>query len=429
MLQKAGLIASFVAYAFNLLGELAWGSIETKYRQIQFLSRPPLTEHGEIRNIVIIGASYAGYYTARAIASNLPPKSPYRVVIIEPHSHFHFTWVLPRCCVVDQEHKAFIPYGPFLKGAPEGRVRWVRDRVAKVDRDGVWLEKSREQVPYAFLVIATGAGAAEGLPSRVAADSKAEGVALLQEMQRNIRQAHRLVVVGGGAAGVELAADAKHKYPEKHITLVHSRKALMHRFGPGLQAAALQGLEDLGVETILQERTATSSIVEGHINLQSGRRIECDLLVNCTGQKPTSSFMAGLAPEAISPTGTIRTKPTLQIQDEKLPNVYVCGDVAAVGIDNPNARSAIRQGMVVGYNVVREATGGSPTRTYNPFWGEGVIKLTLGLDKSISHVSDGKTELWWQSKETNRELMFAEAWKHLSVKPFEDGDRAEKQVE
>ncbi|KAK8085119.1 Fe-regulated protein 8 [Apiospora hydei] len=429
MLQKAGLIASFVAYAFRLLGELAWESIENRYRQLHSLTRPPLTEHDEIRNIVIIGASYAGYYTARAIASNLPPKSPYRVVIIEPRSHFHFTWVLPRFCVVGQEHKAFIPYGPFLKGVPEGRVRWVRDQVAKVDRDRVWLEKSREQIPYAFLVIATGAGAAVRLPSRVAANTKNEGVALLQDMQRNIKEAQHLVVVGGGAAGVELAADAKHRYPEKHVTLVHSRKAVMHRFGPELQAAALQGLDELGVETILQERTATNSIVEGQITLQSGGRIKCDLLVNCTGQKPSSSFMAGLAPEAISPTGTIHVKPTLQIQDEKLPNVYVCGDVAAVGIDNPNARSAIRQGMVVGYNVVRAATGGSPTKTYKPFWGEGVIKLTLGLDKSISHVGDGKTELWWQSKERNLDLMSAEAWKHLSVKPFEDDDKSEKQAE
>ncbi|KAK8069048.1 FAD/NAD(P)-binding protein [Apiospora phragmitis] len=422
MLQKARLIVSFIAYVFKRIGELAWESIENRYRQIQFASQPPLTDHGEMRNIVVVGASYAGYHAARVIASSLPPNSPYRVVIIEPHSHFHFTWVLPRFCVVEQEHKAFIPYGPYLKGAPEGRVRWVHERVARVDRDSVWLEKSHDQIPYAFLVIASGAGAAEGLPSRVAADTKAEGMALLKDMQRNIKGAQHLVVVGGGAAGVELAADAKQKYPEKHVTLVHSRKAVMHRFGPELQAAALKGLENLGVVTILQERSASGSIVEGQITLQSGKRLQCDFLVNCTGQSPSSSFMAGLAPEAILPTGTIRVRPTLQIQDEKLPNVYVCGDVAAVGIDNPNARSAMRQGAVVGLNVVRAATGGSPTKTYKPFWGEGVIKLTLGLDKSISHVSDGKTELWWQSKERNLDLMSALGWRHLGAKPFDDDD-------
>ncbi|KAK7932457.1 hypothetical protein PG985_003169 [Apiospora marii] len=411
MLQKAGLIASFFAHVFHLLGELAWDSVENEYRQIQSASRPPPTKHDEIQNIVIIGASYAGYHAARVIASNLPPKSPYRVVIIEPHSHFHFTWVLPRFCVVEQEHKAFIPYGPYLKGSPEGRVRWVHERVAQVSRDSVWLEKSQEQIPYAFLVVATGSGATDGLPSRVAADTKAGGMALMQNMQRNIKQAQHLIVVGGGAAGVELAADAKQRYPEKHVTLVHSRKAVMHRFGPELQAAALRGLEDLGVETVLQERTASSSIV------------------NCTGQKASSSIMAELAPEAISPTGTIRVKPTLQIQDAELSNVYVCGDVADVGINNPNARSATRQAMVVGLNVVRAATGGSPTKTYKPFWGEGVIKLTLGLDKSISHVGDGDTELWWHSKERNLALMSAGAWKRLGAKPCEDNYESEKQVE
>ncbi|KAK7975583.1 40S ribosomal protein S4 [Apiospora arundinis] len=429
MLRKAELIASFIAHVLGFLGEAAWESLATKCRQLQLVSRSSLLpEHDGARNIVIIGASYAGYHAAQVIASKLPRNSPYHVVIVEPHSHFHFTWVLPRFCVVDQEHKAFIPYGPFLKDAPEGRVRWVHERVAKVGRDGVWLEKSQERIPYDFLVVATGSGATDGLPSRVTANTKAEGMALMQDMQQNIKEAQDLVVVGGGAAGVELATDAKQMYPEKHVTLVHSRKAVMHRFGPELQAAALQGLEDLGIETILQERTASSSIVDGHVTLQSGRRVKCDFLVNCTGQRASSGILTELAPEAISSTGAIRVKPTLQIQDDKLSNVYACGDVAAVGVDNPNARSAMRQGMVVGYNIIRAATGGSPTKTYKPFWGEGVIKLTLGLDKSIMHIDNGKTEMWWGTKETDLSLMSAEAWRRLGAKPFEDDDGPEKQV-
>ncbi|KAK8120661.1 hypothetical protein PG999_004781 [Apiospora kogelbergensis] len=430
MFRKSALIASFIVHVLGFVGEAAWETVVIKFRQIALLSRTPrFPELDEPRNIVIIGASFAGYYAAQVIASKLPPNSPYRVVIIEPHSHFHFTWVLPRFCVVDQEQKAFIPYGPLLKGAPEGRVRWVRERVAKVNRNGVWLEKSREQIPYDFLVVATGSGAAAGLPSRVPVDTKEEGTALLQDMQHNIKQAQHLVVVGGGAAGVELATDVKHMYPGKFVTLVHSRKAVMHRFGPELQAAALQGLKDLGIETVLHERTASSNIVDGQITLQSGRRIRCDFLVNCTGQRATSGIMTELAPEAISPTGAIRVKPSLQIQDDKLSNVYACGDVADVGIDNPNARSALRQGMVVGFNIVRAATGGSPTKTYKPFWGECVIKLTLGLDKSIVHIGNGKTELWWRSKEKDISLDAAGAWNHLGVKPFQDDDGLEKQVE
>ena len=67
------------------------------------------------RNIVIVGASYAGYHAARVLALSLPPQSDFRVVVVEPNSHFQFTWVLPRFSVVPgHDHKAFIPYGGYV---------------------------------------------------------------------------------------------------------------------------------------------------------------------------------------------------------------------------------------------------------------------------------------------------------------------------
>jgi apoptosis-inducing factor 2 len=72
-------------------------------------------------------------------------------------------------------------------------------------------------------------------------------------------------------------------------------------------------------------------------------------------------------------------KPSLQILDDLLPNVYICGDVAEAGTRNPNARAAMRQATIVADNVVSAATGRSPNFIYQPRWAEGVIKLTLGL--------------------------------------------------
>lgn len=39
----------------------------------------------------------------------------------------------------------------------------------------------------------------------------------LQSMQKSIEIANNVVVVGGGVAGVELATDAKFRYPHKHM--------------------------------------------------------------------------------------------------------------------------------------------------------------------------------------------------------------------
>lgn len=65
------------------------------------------------------------------------------------------------------------------------------------------------------------------------------------------------------------------------MTLVHSRKSLIHRFGKELQATALEGLETLGIKVILGKRVVSESIENGFFSLTSGTTIPCDLLV-CT---------------------------------------------------------------------------------------------------------------------------------------------------
>lgn len=229
-------------------------------------------------NIVVVGASFAGQQAARVLARSLPPDSTRRVVVVEPNSHFQFTWVLPRFCVLPggHEHKAFIPYGKFTE-APDGALTWIKDRVVEV-RDGeVVLGGSGETLPYEFLVLATGAAVKSGLPSRVNATEKEEGVKLLQGVQQKIADAQTVVVVGGGAAGVEVATDAKSLYPNKNIILVHSRSAVMHRFGKELQKAALEGLQGLGVEVILEDRVVEET--EASVTLKSGRKLNCNYFV------------------------------------------------------------------------------------------------------------------------------------------------------
>lgn len=72
-------------------------------------------------------------------------------------------------------------------------------------------------------------------------------------------------------------------------------------------------------------------------------------------------------------------KPTMQIMNQKLPNVYACGDVADTGVRNPNSRAAMSQAKIAADNVVLASLGKQPSYTYEHHWAESVIKLTLGL--------------------------------------------------
>lgn len=288
MLEKPVLVIQGIGFGLSQILAILRRSISFRLKLLRYSmsssSSSSAASSEKPRNIIVVGASMAGYSAARTLAQHLLPNSPYRVVVVEPRDHFHFTWVLPRFCVAEgHEHKAFIPYGGFLPaGALEadgGKVAWVQGRVARISRESVTLEGSDEEIPYEFMIVATGAGAADSLPSRVPTADKAEGMELLREMQRRIKASKNLVVVGGGAAGVELATDAKSKYPEKKVTLVHSRQSVMHRFGPGLQKAAMDGIKELGIECITGDRLVSEDKEKGIAVLKSGREIACDCLV------------------------------------------------------------------------------------------------------------------------------------------------------
>ncbi|KAH6984599.1 hypothetical protein BKA56DRAFT_717137 [Ilyonectria sp. MPI-CAGE-AT-0026] len=399
MLDKPVLFIKVVVYAFAHLGRVWQRAItRSSERWVALLSGGVKAAETRDLNIVIVGANFAGYQAARVLALNLPPNSRYRVVVVEPNSHFQFTWVLPRYCVAKgHERKAFIPYGPNLAGAPEGAVHWVKDRVTSLTKSHVKLQDSGEDIPYEYLIIATGSAVEEGLPSRTNATEKLESMKRLQAMQKSIEGANKIVVVGGGAAGVEVATDAKSMYPDKTIVLVHSRKACMHRFGEGLQKAAREGFEKLGVEVILDERVVGEDKEAGTVTLRSGRVIECDLFINCTGQKPASGILKDLAPETVTESGHIKVKPSLQIDNDEFPNIYACGDVADTKTPNPNGRSAYRQADVASDNVLLAIRGKKPRFTFETSFADGIIELTLGLvsfkllifDRNATNISLG----------------------------------------
>ncbi|KAI1117855.1 hypothetical protein F5Y14DRAFT_447797 [Nemania sp. NC0429] len=424
MFETTWLVIRAMGNIATFIGSLISRSVWLRMRRVrhQLISH---SSHKDIEpkqsNIVVLGASMAGYHAAKTIAESILPNSPYHVVVVEPHDHFHFTWVLPRFCVVEgHEDKAFIPYGPYLAGVPDGVLRWIQGRALRITKSSVLLS-SGEEVPYAFLVVATGAGATDALPSRVDTDDKTEGVAKLKDIQIRIKEARNLVVVGGGAAGVELATDAKSHYPEKTVVLVHSRDNVMHRFGPKLQNTAMDGLRDLGVKVITGDRLIGEDKEGGVVVLRSGKEIECDFLVNCAGQKPNSTLIAELSPKTITATGHVLVKPTMQIDDDSLPNVYLCGDIAETNTPNPNSRTARAQATIAADNIILGMDGHGPTYKYKPQWLEGLIKLTLALEKSVTHVGDfSGTELLFPAREKDVALMSAGAWKHMGGTPFQD---------
>ena len=199
----------------------------------------------------------------------------------------------------------------------------------KVQLDGT----ETDSIPFSYLVLATGTKLTP--PSNMLGSEKLDGVSYLRKHAEKLRDSNQLVVIGGGAVGVQLAIDAKELYPGKSVTLIHSRPQVMNRFHPKLHRLIEERCAELGIKLVLGARVklpANGYPTDGStfdVDLQNGDRVASDFAVICTGQTPQSQILESLSAKTINPQKFIRVKKTLQIDDEEHLNVFALGDIAA----------------------------------------------------------------------------------------------------
>ncbi|KAI1747245.1 FAD/NAD(P)-binding domain-containing protein [Xylaria castorea] len=361
-----------------------------------------------LKNIIVIGGSYVGAATTQGLANLLP--STHRVLLIEPHSHFHHLFAFPRFAILPtHEHKAFIPYtGTFAAAPSPERHHVVKARVSALYRDRVVLDRDWQgmrEIPFDYLVVATGTKLRA--PGTMHDDEKPLSVKYLQAYQQRLRDAKSVAIIGGGAVGVQMATDLKEIYPDKEVTLIHSRNQLMPVYHEKLDEIIKARFQELGVKLVLGSRV---TIPEGDfqrdnvsgkpitLSLQNGSTLQADVVIPATGQTPNTPFLSSLSASSenslINPAnGFIRVRPTLQFEDPAFPNLYAVGDVADSGAHKA-ARPGHAQAQVVAKNILDMVQGREPSAKIEV--APPAIHLTLGLSKNLiirnPDISKGETE-------------------------------------
>ncbi|KAJ4476478.1 hypothetical protein C8J55DRAFT_517114 [Lentinula edodes] len=354
-------------------------------------------------NIVVVGGSYVG----SKVVDDLIPlvHETHNIVLVEKSSHFKNIFAFPRLHAVSGfESKAFIPYTSeyfdeaYATLSPHKTHRCthiITGLVTSILSAEVVLEDGRT-IPYEYLVIATGTGQRTTLGlhnsnivnstlTKDTSNDKEKGLVHIHKWQADMKRANKIVVIGGGAYGVQLVTDIKtyKSTLSKNVTLVHSRAKLLHTFHHGLHAIAMEKMKEIGVDTILGQRAIRIEEVEGMfddsneilgvtrktpefiVHLSGGEQLRADLVITCLGGTPLSDPLRALAPAAVDPeTGYIRVLPTLQIASPNdhnatsnssytaYPNVFALGDVAHTGAHKA-ARPGHFQSGVVTRNIQR----------------------------------------------------------------------------
>ncbi|KAJ7058237.1 hypothetical protein C8F01DRAFT_1150131 [Mycena amicta] len=294
------------------------------------------------------------------------------------------------------------------------RVRLGEVTVALRNEEGQDIQEVT--IPWNMLVFAT--GCTQSAPGNV------QGIADLGAFQARIaaQTTQRIAVIGGGAVGVELSADIRTFFPDKELVRVYqSRERLLPAFGLRLGEHAEKVLGDLGVEVVCGQRPEI--LGEKTLRTKDGEE-EFDLIIPCTGQKPNSTLLKDIAPDAISnESGHILVQPTLQIltasESDALSRVFALGDVAQSG--GPKmARAAQFQTEIVIKNICALAKESQARHVYTPnHFFEGSIKLTLGRGRIVVYGEenvDGKGSVLLEAKQRDDESGVKMAWWRLSAK-------------
>jgi apoptosis-inducing factor 2 len=307
--------------------------------------------------VVVLGGGYAGIQVAR------PLDDVADVVLVEPKDDFVHNVAALRA-LVDPSwlERIYLPYTGLL-----GRGRVIRDRAVKADAGRVVLASGAELSPD-YLVLATGSGypfpAKSDVPSTAAAHGK------VRRTHAALAAAGRVLLLGAGPVGIELAGEIKAVWPGKQVTLVDvASDVLGERYRPDLKAELRRQLTDLGVVLLLGSSlradppTAAGELRTFAVTTQAGAEVTADIWFRCYGVVPASDYLAGGLGAARRPDGFVEVTPELLVAGQD--RVFALGDVSAAD-QNKGAGAASRQAPVVVSNIRALITGDVGLVRYQP---------------------------------------------------------------
>ncbi|MFF3257042.1 NAD(P)/FAD-dependent oxidoreductase [Actinacidiphila glaucinigra] len=370
-----------------------------------------------MREILIVGGGYAGFYTAWGLEKTLRPGEA-RVTVVDPRPYMTYQPFLPEVTAgsVEARHAAVSLRRHLHK------TRLVAGSVTEIrhaDRTVTVRPANGEEyeLRYDTLVVTAGAvtrtfpipGLAQ---SAIGLKHVEEAVAVRDRLLTAFDQAASLppgperrklltvTFVGGGFSGVEgfgellsLATAMLKSYPELSpgelsFHLIEARGRILPEVSDKPGAWVVRHLERRGAHVHLN--TQLVSAEDGHVVLSDGEEFDSELIVWTAGNA-SNPVVHNHTDLPVDERGLLVVRPDLRVgtDGDPVPDVWAAGDDAAVpdlaspvpgARTVPNAQHAVRQGKRLAKNILASLRGGR-VRDYRHS-SLGVV-ATLGLGRGI----------------------------------------------
>ena len=314
--------------------------------------------------IVFAGGGHAHLYSLLRTAQLV--EKGYEVVLVNPSPYLYYSGMATGVIsglYTPEEDRIDVRYL-----VESGGGRFVEARVTGVlSKDRQLLLDTGERLSYQVASFGLGSGVDSGNASLKGGVPVKPVENTAEIRSRIVNHDPDVLVVGGGAAGCEVAANAASLIDQlggkARVTLAESGSALLGSSPKKAQREVLKYLKRRGVEVLLNIRIA--SYANGEAKTWNGRKIPAGLLVPATGIAPRSVFRNSQVPLVTGEDGGLWVDRNLRSVSD--PRLFGGGDSISFrgGILPRLGVFATRQGPVLFHNLVATLRD-EPLKCYEP---------------------------------------------------------------
>lgn len=369
-------------------------------------------EHTDKKRIVIVGGGLGGLELAFKLVDG-----DYQVVLVDKNNYHQFPPLIYQVASGGLEPSSIsFPFRRLFQGKKDFFFRMAK--VESVNTDEKTINTTVGEIDYDYLVMAFGAktnffGNKDIEATTLPMKSVSEAMRLRNTILRNLELAlteedparkqalMNIVVVGGGASGVEIAgavAEMKKNiiardYPDldssqMHIYLVNAVDRLLSAMDPVSSKRAERDLKELHVH-IRQPQFATE-YKDGILKTSAGLEIPTQTVIWVSGI--CANTIEGFPAESIGHAGRFLTDRFCRVKGVK--DVYAIGDVSLVEGDeeyplgHPQlAQVAMQQAKTVAKNFKAMSKG----KELKPFKYKNLgVMATIGRNHAVAEISGKK---------------------------------------
>ncbi|MFN4159574.1 MAG: selenide, water dikinase SelD [Gemmobacter sp.] len=317
------------------------------------------------RDLVLIGGGHAHALVLDLWAMRPLPGA--RVTLINPGPVAPYTGMLPGLIAGHYRRDEIMI--DLVRLCARAGVRLMLDRATRIDPGQRTVQlAARGALPYDLLSVDIGIGSdLPDLPGfadhAVAAKPLGPYADRWQDFLDTAPDAPRIVVIGAGLGGAELALAMAHRLRvtgrDPAITIIDRSAEALSQVAPPARRHLLAALDAAGV--VVVTGASPAAIAPDSVTLQYGRVLRSDFTLSVAGARPQDWLAdCGLALHE----GFLAVGPTLQTSD---PAILAAGDCAHLShAPRPKAGVYAVRAAPVLYHNLRAGLSGAPMRAFHP---------------------------------------------------------------